>query len=58
MKKSLALSRSTVAPNEKETSNSSMPNQYTRVKYEVKGRKQSRIIMIRPMSLLMNFLKK
>jgi hypothetical protein len=32
MKKSLALSKSTVVPNDKETDNSHMPNQYARVK--------------------------
>jgi hypothetical protein len=32
MKNSLALSKSTAVPNDKETSNSHMPNQYTRVK--------------------------
>jgi hypothetical protein len=32
MKKSLALSKSTAVPNDKEISNSSMPNQYSRVK--------------------------
>jgi hypothetical protein len=37
MKKSLALSKSTAVPNEKETSNHSMPNQYARVKNVAKG---------------------
>jgi hypothetical protein len=32
MKKSLALSKSTAVPNDKETSNSNMQNQYARVK--------------------------
>jgi hypothetical protein len=32
MKKSLALSKSTAVPNDKETNNANMPNQYTRVK--------------------------
>jgi hypothetical protein len=32
MKKSLALSKSTAIPNDKETNNSNMPNQYARVK--------------------------
>jgi hypothetical protein len=32
MKKSLALSKSTAVPNDKETSNSNMPNQYARKK--------------------------
>jgi hypothetical protein len=32
MKKSLSLSKSTAVPNEKETNNSNMPNQYARVK--------------------------
>jgi hypothetical protein len=32
MKKSLALSESTAIPNDKETSDSNMPNQYARVK--------------------------
>jgi hypothetical protein len=31
MKKSSALNKSTAVPNDKETSNSSMPNQYSRV---------------------------
>jgi hypothetical protein len=30
--KSLALSKSTAVPNDKETNNSNMPNQYSRVK--------------------------
>jgi hypothetical protein len=34
MKKSLALSISTAVPNDKETNNSNMPNQYARV-YEI-----------------------
>jgi hypothetical protein len=37
MKKSLALSKSTAIPNDKETSNSNMPNQNTRVKNVAKG---------------------
>jgi hypothetical protein len=37
MKKSLAFSRSTAAPNEKDTNNSNMPNQYARVKNVAKG---------------------
>jgi hypothetical protein len=37
MKKSLALSKSTAIPNDKETNNSNMPNQYVRVKYVAKG---------------------
>jgi hypothetical protein len=38
MKKSLALSKSTAVPNDKETRNSSnIPNQYARVKNVVKG---------------------
>jgi hypothetical protein len=32
MKKSLALSKSTALPNDKETNNANMPNQYARVK--------------------------
>jgi hypothetical protein len=32
MKKSLALSKSTAVPNDKETKNANMPNQYARVK--------------------------
>jgi hypothetical protein len=32
MMKSLALSKSTAVPNDKETNNSNMPNQYARVK--------------------------
>jgi hypothetical protein len=32
MKKSLALSKSTDVPNDKEANNSNMPNQYARVK--------------------------
>jgi hypothetical protein len=32
MKKSLALSKSTAIPNDKESKNSNMPNQYARVK--------------------------
>jgi hypothetical protein len=37
MKKSLALSKSTAIPNDKETINSNMPNQYARVKIIAKG---------------------
>jgi hypothetical protein len=37
MKKSLVLSKSTAIPNEKETNNSNMPNQYTRVKNVARG---------------------
>jgi hypothetical protein len=37
MKKSLALSKSTAIPNDKETSNTHMPNQYARVKNLAKG---------------------
>jgi hypothetical protein len=37
MKKSLTLSKSTAVPNDKETSNSNMPNQYARVKNVAKG---------------------
>jgi hypothetical protein len=37
MKKSSALSKSTVATNNKETSNSNMPNQHGRVKNVAKG---------------------
>jgi hypothetical protein len=32
MKKSLALSKSTALPNDKDTNNSNIPNQYARVK--------------------------
>jgi hypothetical protein len=37
MKKSLALSKSTAVPNDKETNNSNLPNQYARVKSVAKG---------------------
>jgi hypothetical protein len=37
MKNSLALSESTAVPNDKETNNSNMPNQYTNVKNVAKG---------------------
>jgi flagellum-specific peptidoglycan hydrolase FlgJ len=37
MKKSLALSKSTVVPKDKETNNANMPNQYARVKNVAKG---------------------
>jgi hypothetical protein len=37
MKKSLALSKSTAVPNDKDTNNSNMPNQYVRVKNVAKG---------------------
>jgi hypothetical protein len=37
MKKSLALSKSTDVPNDKDTNNSNMPNQYARVKKVMKG---------------------
>jgi hypothetical protein len=38
MKKSLALSKSAALPNDKETNNSNMPNQYARVKNVAKGK--------------------
>jgi hypothetical protein len=38
MKKSLALSKSTAVPNDRETNNSNMPNQYAGVKMERKRR--------------------
>jgi hypothetical protein len=37
MKKSLALSKSTAVPNDKDTNNANMPNQYARVKNVAKG---------------------
>jgi hypothetical protein len=37
MKKSLALSKSTAVPNDKDTNNSNLPNQYARVKNVAKG---------------------
>jgi hypothetical protein len=37
MKKSLALSKSTAIPNDKDTNNSNLPNQYARVKNIAKG---------------------
>jgi hypothetical protein len=37
MKKSLALSKSTALPNDKDTNNSNIPNQYARVKNVTKG---------------------
>jgi hypothetical protein len=37
MKKSLALSKSTAVPNDKDTNNSNMPNQYARVNNVAKG---------------------
>jgi hypothetical protein len=37
MKKSLALSKSTAVPNDKNTNNSNLPNQYARVKNVAKG---------------------
>jgi hypothetical protein len=37
MKKSLALSKSTAVSNDKDTNNSNIPNQYTRVKNVAKG---------------------
>jgi hypothetical protein len=37
MKKSLALSKSSAVPNDKETNNANMPNQYARVKNVAKG---------------------
>jgi hypothetical protein len=37
MKKSLTLSKSTAVPNDKDTNNSNIPNQYARVKNVAKG---------------------
>jgi hypothetical protein len=37
MKKSLALSKSTAVPNDKDTNNSNMQNEYARVKNVAKG---------------------
>jgi hypothetical protein len=39
MKKSLVSSKSTAVSNDKDTRNSNMPNQYTRVKNIAKGKK-------------------
>jgi hypothetical protein len=39
MKKSLALSKSTAVPNDMDTNNSNIPNQYARVKNVAKGEK-------------------
>jgi hypothetical protein len=38
MKKSLALTKSTAVPNDKETNDSNMPNQYARVKNVARGK--------------------
>jgi hypothetical protein len=38
IKKSLVLSKSTAVPNDKDTNNSNMPNQYARVKNVAKGK--------------------
>jgi predicted solute-binding protein len=38
IKKSLALSKSTAVPNEKDTNNANMPNQYARVKNVTTGK--------------------
>jgi hypothetical protein len=37
MKRSLALSKSTAIPNDKDINNSNLPNQYARVKNVAKG---------------------
>jgi hypothetical protein len=58
MRKSLALSKSTSVPNDKETSNSNMPNQYARVKNVAKGEDVIKENTDQTYALLMNFLKK
>jgi hypothetical protein len=57
VKKSLALSKATVVPNDKDNNNSNLPNQYARVKNIAKGEDVIKEIQIRLMLLLMNFLK-
>jgi hypothetical protein len=58
MKKSLALSKSTALPNDKDTNNSRMPNQYARVKNVAKGEDVIKDNTHQTYALLMNFLKK
>jgi hypothetical protein len=58
MKKSLVLSKSTDVPNDKDTNNSNMPNQYARVKNVAKGEDVIKDNTDQTYALLMNFLKK
>jgi hypothetical protein len=58
IKKSLALSKSTAVPNDKDTNNSNMSNQYARVKNVAKGEDVIKENTDQTYDLLMNFLKK
>jgi hypothetical protein len=58
MKSSLALSKFTAVPNDKETSNSKLPNQYAREKNVAKGEDVIKENTDQTYALLMNFLKK
>jgi hypothetical protein len=57
MKQSSAFSKSTNTPNDKETSDSNMPSQYERVTKIAKEEEVIKNNMVRPMFLMMNFLK-
>jgi hypothetical protein len=58
MKKSLALSKSISVSNDKETSNSNVPNQYARVKNVAKGEDVIKDITDQTYAFLINFLRK
>jgi hypothetical protein len=58
MKKSLALSKSTAVPNDKDTNDSNMPNQYARVKNVAKGEDVIKENIDQTYAFLINFLKK
>jgi hypothetical protein len=58
MKKSLALRKSIAIPNDKETSNYDIPNQFARVKNVAKGEHVIKDNIDQTLLLLMNFMKK
>jgi hypothetical protein len=58
MKNSLVLSEFTAVPNDKNTNNSNIPNQYARVKNVAKGEDVIKENTDQTYDLLMNFLKK
>jgi hypothetical protein len=58
IKKSLALSKSTAVPKDKDTNNSNLPNKYARVKNVAKGEDVIKENTDQIYAMLMNFLKK
>jgi hypothetical protein len=58
MKKSLVLTKSTAVSNDKETNNSNIPNQYTRVKNVAKGEDVIKENTDQTYAFVVKFLKK